>query len=224
MKTSFLLVSTLFLANVFDLYSLRFRCFIGIYRGSSISYSNIISYKARLLYVISGMLFALRFEKSGAATMPYQEMLIVSILSLAYCFLYEKFTIVDRALTWAVGPIGSKFVVAKVALSPKEMNHDAVVNWILVVGSGFVYFLISASTAIPVIISKYIPSYQISAVYIGNIINFFATSISLTLIEPLSMKMADERTGGQSLASFYFGRRLSYAFSSIVWLLAFYFG
>ena len=224
MKTSFTIVLTLFLANVFDLYSLRFRCFVGVYRGSSISYSNIISYKARLLYVISGMLFALRFEKLGPATMPYKEMLFVSVFSFGFCLLYEKFKFVDQALTWAIGPVGSKFIVAKVAFSSKEANNDVSINWILAVGSAFVYFLISASTAVPVIISRYIPSYQISAVYIGNIINFIATSISLTLIEPLSMKMADERTGGQSLGSFYVGRRMSYIFSSIVWLLAFYFG
>ena len=224
MKTSCLLILTLFLANILDLYSLRFRFFVGVYRGSSIGYSNIISYKARLLYVISGMLFALRFEKYGAATLPYQEMLIVSILSLAYCLIYEKYPILDRALTWAIGPIGSKFVVAKVALSPSEFYHDAVVNWILAIGSAFVYFLISASAAIPVIVAVYFPSHQISAVYIGNIINFFATSISLTVIEPLSMKMADEKNCGESLTSFYVGRRISYVFSCIVWLFAFCFG
>ena len=218
MKISALLIFILFVANIIDVYSLRFRYFVGAYRGSSISYSNIISYKARLLYVISGMLFALRFERSGAATMPYQEMLIVSTLSLAFCILYQKFLFLDQFLTSILGPIGSRFIVGKVAFSQKEASHDVAINWMLAIGSAFVYFLISASIAIPVIISKHVPGYQISAVYIGNIINFIATSISLTFIEPLSMKIVDERSSGLSLNSFYVGRRISYFLSSVVWL------
>lgn len=212
-----LLVAVLIFGFVMDGYAVFLRVAGVDGLAEILAMANLVQYIARISNVV--VIFALSFAfETGRLTVEVALVfLIASLLGMLVVFLLIRSRQFCDVLTLCLRPvlyfsfrnISRSYVWRDVgALKAKTLKLVAI--------SILTNLLIILAMFVPFGIASYYPEMRMTSVYLGQLINFFATLLVFAIQDPVSMRLVDGGVLEEVGSALLYGRVISYFFASIV--------
>jgi len=209
------LVVVLIFGFVMDAYAVFLRVAGVEGLGEVLAMSNLVQYIARISNVLVIFILSFAFE-TGKLTTPVSLIFllasligVMAVLSLInskrFCMvvrlilmpiLYPSFRHVARLDVWRDTAHFKK-------ASIKLLAYSAITNMLIVV-----------AMFIPFGIASLYPEMRMTSVYVGQLMNFFATLLVFAIQDPISMRMVDSGSLKEAGTALLYGRVLSYVLAA----------
>jgi len=211
-----ILVAVLIFGFVMDAYAVFLRVAGVEGLGEVLAMSNLVQYIARISNVLVIFILSFAFE-TGKLTIPVSLIFllaslvgIVTVLTLIksrrFCtlvrlvlmpVLYPSFRHVAMLDVW-------RDIAHFKRASIKLASYSAITNMLIVI-----------AMFIPFGIASLYPDMRMTSVYVGQLMNFFATLLVFAIQDPISMRMVDSGSLKEAGTALLYGRVLSYALAAI---------
>ena len=210
------LVSVLIFGFVMDAYAVFLRVAGVDGLGEVLAMSNLVQYIARISNVLVIFILSFAFE-TGRLTAPVSLIfLLASLVGLVtvYGLIQSKrfCNVVRLALLPVLYP--SFRQVAKVDVW-RDIGYFKKASLRLAGYSAFTNMLIVIAMFIPFGIASFYPEMRMTSVYVGQLMNFFATLLVFAIQDPISMRMVDGGSFKEAGTALLYGRVFSYALAAI---------
>lgn len=205
---------------VLDVYGYYVRSTVDINEQAQVlAFGNWVIYIARVLGIGFSFLLAICFEM-GVLSDVSLVFCIGFCLSLVMVFFVVKEPVAERFLCKLFHFV---FYIPFATMSSRLFWRPLHIGLgmrggAMFISAGFMYWAL----LLPFIIAKYFPDVRMTAVFVGQIMSFVSTVISLSYLEPRLMKFLDEKSDVRHVDSMVFGRVLLVfccAIFSIFWVV-----
>lgn len=216
MPFELLIISALSLSFTLDAHSILIRTQnTEDQQGELLALANLVQYISRMIIVLSIFLISIATETKHIKI--NYEMIFAgsSLISLLLIILLIKSEFFSNAICTAVRPA--------IILFFRSMAHKTfwkkikLTNVARLTYSSFgMNSLAIAAAFIPFLIADYMPQYRMTSVYAGQMLNFGATALVLTIQDPNAMRLLDSGNADAARSSILIGRILSHAFAVLI--------
>ena len=206
-----LLVSVLIFGFVMDAYAvfLRVAGIDGL--GEVLAMSNLVQYIARISNVLVIFILSFAFE-TGRLTIPVSLIFLLAslagIVTVLALIKSKNFCTAVRITLLPVLYLSFRHV-AKIDVW-RDTEHLKKSSLKLSVYSAITNMLIVIAMFIPVGIASLYPEMRMTSVYVGQLMNFFATILVFAIQDPISMRMVDAGSLKEAGTALLYGRLFSY--------------
>ena len=216
---SVLLVSVLVFGFVVDGYAVFLRVAGVDGLGEILAMANLVQYIARISNVVVIFALSLAFETKKLLIEPSLIFLVASILGMFFVFVLIRSKRFCNLVTLVLRPVlylsfrnaSQKFVWRKVdTLREGALKLAAI--------SALTNLLIVLAMFVPFGIASFYPEMRMTSVYVGQLINFFATLLVFAIQDPVSMRLVDGGVFNKVGSGLLYGRVMSYFLASILLL------
>lgn len=216
---SVLLVSVLLFGFVVDGYAVFLRVAGVEGLGEILAMANLVQYIARISNVVVIFALSLAFETKKLLIEPAVIFLVASVLGMCLVYVLIRSRAFCNLVTWGLRPVlhfsfrtvSKKFVWRKV-----EGLHAG--SRKLVAISALTNLLIVLALFVPFGIASFYPEMRMTSVYVGQLINFFATLLVFAIQDPVSMRLVDGGVFDKAGSALLYGRVISYFLASLLLL------
>lgn len=182
--------------------------------GEFLALANLVQYLSRILIVISVFCISILTETNHKPINFYVIFSVASICSNIVSILLMKSERAADLLCTLVKP--AIILSFRNIADQKYWRTSNVQKKIsLIISSFTVNTLALIASFLPFIIAENIPQYRMTSVYAGQLLNFFATAIVLTMLEPKAMRLLSTGAADQARASILLGRIISHTLASV---------
>lgn len=211
-----ILVSVLIFGFVMDAYAvfLRVAGIDGL--GEVLAMSNLVQYIARISNVLVIFILSFAFETGKLTTPVSLIFLLASLVGLVTVYgliQSNRFCNVVRLVLLPVLYPSFRHV-AKVDVW-RDIGHFKKASLKLAAYSAITNMLIVIAMFIPFGIASLYPEMRMTSVYVGQLMNFFATLLVFAIQDPVSMRMVDGGSLKEAGTALLYGRVLSYALAAL---------
>lgn len=210
-----LLVSVLIFGFAMDAYAVFLRVAGVDGLGEVLAMSNLVQYIARISNVLVIFILSFAFETGRLSVSVALIFLVASLFGVVTVYALmssRKFCSLVRALLLPVlYPSFKK--VSKIDVwrdtgnftrnSLKLATYSAITNMLIVI-----------AMFIPFGIASFYPEMRMTSVYVGQLMNFFATLLVFAIQDPVSMRMVDAGTLKEAGTALLYGRMFSYVLAA----------
>lgn len=211
-----ILVSVLIFGFVMDAYAvfLRVAGIDGL--GEVLAMSNLVQYIARISNVLVIFILSFAFETGKLTTPVSLIFLLASLVGLVAVYGLIQSNRFCKVVRLALLPIlyPSFRHVAKVDVW-RDTGHFKKASLKLAAYSAITNMLIVIAMFIPFGIASLYPEMRMTSVYVGQLMNFFATLLVFAIQDPVSMRMVDSGSLKEAGTALLYGRVLSYALAAL---------
>jgi hypothetical protein len=211
-----ILVSVLIFGFVMDAYAvfLRVAGIDGL--GEVLAMSNLVQYIARISNVLVIFILSFAFETGKLTTPVSLIFLLASLVGLVTVYALIQSNRFCNVVRLALLPIlyPSFRHVAKVNVW-RDTGHLKKASLKLATYSAITNMLIVIAMFIPFGIASLYPEMRMTSVYVGQLMNFFATLLVFAIQDPVSMRMVDSGSLKEAGTALLYGRVLSYALAAL---------
>jgi hypothetical protein len=210
------LVSVLIFGFVMDAYAVFLRVAGVDGLGEVLAMSNLVQYIARISNVLVIFILSFAFE-TGRLTAPVSLIfLLASLVGLVTVYALIKSKRFCNVVRLALLPVlyPSFRQVSKVDVW-RDIGHFKKASLRLAGYSALTNMLIVIAMFIPFGIASFYPEMRMTSVYVGQLMNFFATLLVFAIQDPISMRMVDGGSFKEAGTALLYGRVFSYALAAI---------
>lgn len=212
-----LLVSVLVFGFVMDGYAVFLRIVGAEGLAESLAMANLVQYIARISNVIVIFVMSYSFETGHLTVKVALVFLLACFFGLIFVTALIRMQRFCNAVTLCLRPL-LYFSFRKISDKPvwRDLGKFRLNAVKLISISTFTNSLIVMAMFVPFGIASYYPEMRMTSVYVGQLINFFATLLVFGIQDPVSMRLVDggalEEVGGALL----YGRVISYFVSMAI--------
>ena len=175
-------------------------------RAEGLALANWVLYLARIFNLASS--FALAFIFESKQNVRFSELILAgSVLGTVLLFAFTRIRALESLILTAVG-----FVVFMPArglrahffwrpLGVPKLSH--------LLTSVCICLFLNVAIFLPFIVTKLLPDYRMSAVYVGQFMNFLSTLLLMLYADPVMMRARDAQGAVDDLDGFIWGRLLA---------------
>jgi len=211
-----ILVSVLIFGFVMDAYAVFLRVAGVEGLGEVLAMSNLVQYIARISNVLVIFILSFAFETGRLSTPVSLIFLLASFIGIATVYSLIKSKKFCNAVRLVLMPIlyPSFRHVSKVDVW-RDTGHFKLASLKLATYSAITNMLIVIAMFIPFGIASLYPEMRMTSVYVGQLMNFFATLLVFAIQDPISMRMVDGGSLKEAGTALLYGRVLSYVLSAV---------
>ncbi len=205
---------------LFDLYSQFIRANVTAKKTNQlIGKSNWVQYQARIVTMISVVLLTYCFER---------DIININILELlSVAFLISGFVGLSYVKLKTIFNVFNYFLELPTYLTFKKFYGEKYYNFTklkinkIFFYSLFVNCMINMAIVLPFVLAENNPEIRMTAVYIGQLLNFLASIINFNLIEPAFYKALDAQSEGNITTQIISSKIVSSPIISIIIIVLF---
>ena len=177
-------------------------------RSEGLALANWVLYLARILNLASA--FALAFVFESNKDLRFSELILWGfLLGLILLITFMRFRTVELVMHKLFGFI--LFMPARALLGVKFWRPIGQPRTAHVVISLCISLFLNAAIFLPFVITKIIPEYRMSAVYMGQFMNFASTLLLMLYADPVMMRGRDSQILAAGMDGFIWGRLIANA-------------
>ncbi len=210
------LVSVLIFGFVMDAYAVFLRVAGVDGLGEILAMSNLVQYIARISNVFVIFILSFAFE-TGRLTAPISLIfLLASLVGLVTVYGLIQSKIFCNVVRLILLPVlyPSFRHVAKLDVW-RDMDYFKKASLKLAAYSAITNMMIVIAMYIPFGIATFYPEMRMTSVYVGQLMNFFATFLVFAIQDPISMRMVDSGSLKDAGTALLYGRVFSYALAAL---------
>jgi hypothetical protein len=216
------LIITLSLGFVLDGYAVFLRVAGAQGLGESLAMANLVQYLARISNVLVVFVLSFAFEKGHITSGITLLFMSASILGFVFTVCLMRVKRFCDLVTFCLCPfLNISFPAISKNTVWRDLGESDFKYLRLGLVSALTNALIVVAMFVPFGIAAYYPEMRMTSVYVGQLINFFATLVVFTIQDPISMRLVDGGTFQSAGSALLYGRALSYLLASFVFLLLF---
>ena len=150
--------------------------------------SNWVVYVARMFNMLFALTLAAVFE-TGIELRVSVVVFYAFSVAFILCFSYRRLPSFDNVIRVVLWPMIYLLFprIKGVGFWRKPCLGVSNASVAMFVSTGFIY----AAVILPFLVAHFVPQYRMTVVFIGQLMNFFATAILLGLVEPRIMRQLD---------------------------------
>lgn len=210
-----ILVSVLIFGFVMDAYAVFLRVAGVDGLGEVLAMSNLVQYIARISNVLVIFILSFAFE-TGRLTAPVSLIFLlaslVGIITVYALIKSKQFCNLVRIALLPVLYLSFRHV-AKIDVW-RDTGHFKKASLKLAAYSAITNMLIVIAMFIPFGIASFYPEMRMTSVYVGQLMNFFATILVFAIQDPISMRMVDAGSLKEAGTALLYGRVFSYVMAA----------
>lgn len=216
MMIELLLVCLLTVSYVLDFHSIYIRSHNSAKKiGEFLALANLVQYLSRILIVITIFIISILTEtkhKNIDFSLIFSLASFLATILLIIIIHNEKIAnmiciIIKPAIILSFRNIANqqywRIFTRKIKMS-------------LMISSFSVNSLALTASFLPFLIAEFIPQYRMTSVYAGQLLNFCATAIVLTMLDPKAMRLLSTGSADEARSSILLGRITSHVLASFV--------
>lgn len=215
-----ILITVLTFGFILDAYSVFVKVTDVDGLAETLAMANLVQYLARISNVVVVFILSFSFETGRLSANISFLFLVASLLGLiaVLCLIYSSQFC--NFITICLHPI-LHLSFAKISKIPVWRNLERVnrKSFKLAGISVITNAMIILAMFVPFGIASYYPEMRMTSVYVGQLVNFFATLLIFAVQDPVSMRLVDGGTLVGAGSALLFGRALSYLLSAFVFLV-----
>ena len=210
-----ILVSVLIFGFVMDAYAVFLRVAGVDGLGEVLAMSNLVQYIARISNVLVIFILSFAFETGRLSAPVSLIFLLASLVGIATVYVLIKSPIFCKVVRIALLPVlyPSFKHVAKIDVW-RDTGHFKKGSLKLATYSAITNMLIVIAMFIPFGIASLYPEMRMTSVYVGQLMNFFATLLVFGIQDPISMRMVDAGSLKEAGTALLYGRVFSYVMAA----------
>jgi len=211
-----ILVSVLIFGFVMDAYAVFLRVAGVDGLGEVLAMSNLVQYIARISNVLVIFILSFAFETGRLKTpvsLIFMLASIVGVVTVCGLIKSKKFCNAVRIALLPVLYLSFRHV-AKIDVW-RDTGHFTRASLKLATYSALTNMLIVIAMFIPFGIASLYPEMRMTSVYVGQLMNFFATLLVFAIQDPISMRMVDAGSLKEAGTALLYGRVLSYVLATM---------
>ena len=211
-----ILVSVLIFGFVMDAYAVFLRVAGVDGLGEVLAMSNLVQYIARISNVLVIFILSFAFETGRLSTPVSLIFLLASLVGIVTVYALIKSPAFCKAVRFTLLPVlyPSFRHVAKIDVW-RDTGHFKKASLKLATYSAITNMLIVIAMFIPFGIASLYPEMRMTSVYVGQLMNFFATLLVFAIQDPVSMRMVDAGSLKEAGTALLYGRVLSYVLATV---------
>lgn len=217
------LVSVLIFGFVMDAYAVFLRVAGVDGLGEILAMSNLVQYIARISNVFVIFILSFAFE-TGRLTAPISLIfLLASLVGLVAVYGLIQSKIFCNVVRLILLPVlyPSFRHVAKLDVW-RDTGYFKKASLKLAAYSAITNMMIVIAMYIPFGIASFYPEMRMTSVYVGQLMNFFATLLVFAIQDPISMRMVDGGSLKDAGTALLYGRVFSYALAALFFSIIFF--
>lgn len=187
-------------------------------RSEGLALANWVLYLARIFNLTSS--FALAFIFESKQNIRFSELILVGfMLGCAFLFAFVRYRMLEEWVQKATGLI--LFMPAKGLAKSRFWRPLSSPKLTHLMTSLCICLFLNVAIFLPFIITKLVPEYRMSAVYIGQFMNFISTLLLMLYADPVMMRGRDAQISVGGMDGFIWGRLVANSLISVfftVWV------
>lgn len=219
-----ILISVLMLGFVMDAYAVFLRVAGVEGLAEMLAMSNLVQYIARVSNVLVIFILSFAFETGLLSISVSSIFFFASLLGVLTVYILVKSSYFANAVRLLLVPIlyPSFRNVARISVW-KDIGRVAQGSFKLGLYSTLTNTLIVIAMYLPFGIANAYPEMRMTSVYVGQLMNFFATLLVFSIQDPISMRLVDAGNLKEARTSLLYGRLFSYIIACVFFgILIFY--
>ena len=219
-----ILISVLMLGFVMDAYAVFLRVAGVEGLAEMLAMSNLVQYIARVSNVLVIFILSFAFETGLLSISVSSIFFFASLLGVLTVYILVKSSYFANAVRLLLVPIlyPSFRNVARISVW-KDIGRVAQGSFKLGLYSTLTNTLIVIAMYLPFGIANAYPEMRMTSVYVGQLMNFFATLLVFSIQDPISMRLVDAGNLKEARTSLLDGRLFSYIIACVFFgILIFY--